>query len=525
MFIGRIPRPCYMPGPCLILVGFVMVTKTWNGSTDFFAVASDWVPAGVPVAGDTAIITAGVVTDNTVLPSGLTIALNSTGGSNPTRPIFALGDGFGIPQGVQLTSNTNAFATVLGSIGTTFNAGAITFAGAGSGAIALADRPDGSAGQLLNSGTVSFVGVVGTIANVDDNPSNAFVNNGTINVTDAVPVAGSLLLSANISGNGTINLAAGDTLRFTQGASGQTVVLGAGSAGSIVQIDKGASWASSITGFGAADTITITSAVWDAETFTPLAGGAGAQYTFSNAGTPVANIVLNGTGYSQSSVTVSTSISAASETTTLRTTVPDNVASPPGGGANGGSGATNGNGGSGATNGNGNINSATVGVYRFFDTRLGTHFFTASATEKGGLIDPNSTSFRSDLVEETNGFGAIDPAVSDTNEVSVYRFFDSTFGTHFFTASASERNSLTDPNSPSYRPDLIFEASSSFLEHSTQHAGDLAVYRFFDSVHGTHFYTGDAGEFAAITTPGTGAYRPDLISEGVAFYAPTGNFT
>ncbi len=48
----------------------------------------------------------------------------------------------------------------------------------------------------------------------------------------------------------------------------------------------------------------------------------------------------------------------------------------------------------------------------------------------------------------------------------------------------------------------------------TQQAGDAAVFRFFDTTVGTHFYTADAGERAHLGT------RPDLADEGVAFYAP-----
>ncbi len=169
--------------------------------------------------------------------------------------------------------------------------------------------------------------------------------------------------------------------------------------------------------------------------------------------------------------------------------------------------------------------SASTGVYRFYDTKYGTHFFTASESEKDGLVDPNSPNYRPDLKEETNGFGAIDPTSgSDPNDVTIYRFLDTKYGTHFFTASETEKNGLLDPNAPTYRPDLVLEPSSSFLEHAVAEAGDIAVYRLFDSVHGTHFYTGDQGEYNSITTPGTSSYRPDLQSEGISFFAPSGHY-
>ena len=54
-----------------------------------------------------------------------------------------------------------------------------------------------------------------------------------------------------------------------------------------------------------------------------------------------------------------------------------------------------------------------------------------------------------------------------------------------------------------------------FYEDSTPQAGDTAVFRFFDTVHGTHLFTQSAGERASILST-----RADLVAEGIAFYAP-----
>ncbi|MGI4798242.1 MAG: hypothetical protein ACRYG8_30205 [Janthinobacterium lividum] len=178
-----------------------------------------------------------------------------------------------------------------------------------------------------------------------------------------------------------------------------------------------------------------------------------------------------------------------------------------------------------ATDGTGTAGGQSVGVYRFFDSSTGTHFFTADINEKNTLMNSGSAGFRPDLKEEVNNFGAVSPSASGTGAETVYRFFDTVHGTHFFTASQTEANSLKDPGSSTYRADLVFEASSSFLEHSTQQVGDVAVYRFFDQTYGTHFYTGSQSEYAAITTPGTAAFRADLVSEGVGFYAPAGSYS
>lgn len=151
-------------------------------------------------------------------------------------------------------------------------------------------------------------------------------------------------------------------------------------------------------------------------------------------------------------------------------------------------------------------------VYRFFDSIHGTHFLTSSASERDAV-----KATRPDLVEEVNNFGTAAP--TDPGDVTVYRFFDDVYGTHFFTSSQAEHDTLL-----ATRPDLVAEPSASFLEHGTQQAGDVAVYRFFDTNNGTHFYTGDAKEEAGLVTAGSASYRPDLKLEGVSFYAPSGSF-
>lgn len=152
------------------------------------------------------------------------------------------------------------------------------------------------------------------------------------------------------------------------------------------------------------------------------------------------------------------------------------------------------------------ISSSTVlPVYRFFDMTDGTHFFTASASECANLI-----ATRPDLTNEGVGMNAVGSPASDPAAEAVYRFFDAANGTHFFTADIAERNGLIAGD-----PAMTYEGVA-FYEDTTPTAGDSPVYRFFDSKHGTHLYTESAAEQATIQ-----ATRPDLKSEGIAFYAPT----
>jgi len=147
---------------------------------------------------------------------------------------------------------------------------------------------------------------------------------------------------------------------------------------------------------------------------------------------------------------------------------------------------------------------ADPAVYRFFDKIHGTQFLTASSTEATGL-----QASRADLTYEGTGFYAVNPA-TDANAAPVYRFFDNVYGTHFYTTSDTEKATVQ-----SSRADLVYEGIG-YYEHTAQQTGDSAVYRFFDSNFGTHFYTSSATERATII-----ATRPDLVSEGIGYYAPT----
>ena len=151
------------------------------------------------------------------------------------------------------------------------------------------------------------------------------------------------------------------------------------------------------------------------------------------------------------------------------------------------------------------VDAQTVGVYRFFDAVDGTHFFTASQQERNVLI-----ATRADFTYEGPGFEAVADPAADAAATPVFRFFDSRFGTHFYTASLGERDTAA-----AGRPDLVYEGMG-FYEHAAPQSGDTPVYRFFDSLSGTHFYTSSAAERATVL-----ATRPTLVDEGVGFYAPS----
>jgi hypothetical protein len=101
-------------------------------------------------------------------------------------------------------------------------------------------------------------------------------------------------------------------------------------------------------------------------------------------------------------------------------------------------------------------------------------------------------------------------ADADNSAYEVYRFFNTLTGTHFFTTSLDERNLLISSN-----PALSYDGNS-FDSNATADNGGSAVYRFFNTQTGMHFYTADAGEADNIRSN-----LPQFNDEGIVYYAHT----
>lgn len=461
-----------------------MTTKTWNGSNGNFTDANSWSPAGVPVAGDVAVINAGTVAVPSS-PSGVTIQLvERSGGTAATT--LAL-NGIALDASVSLVTNSqNNYNSVSPTLAVT---GASSLAGTDSfyGTKATFSIAGGS--SLTNNGTMNFYS-----AGLFTVGGGTLVNNGTIAIVNPAAQSQYSVLNDALTGTGTVAL--GRNARIEIGAavgSGQTLLLNDGTSGNeVVQLDQVGTFAGRINGFSSSDLISVTNTTYTNASYTSTGANSGTLSLF-NGTTLQGSIAFTGQytlfgfsfnyndfGNGQSNLQITTSAANAQS------------GGLPSGFQNGGNGA--------------------LPVYRFFSQTDGTHFFTANSGERDAV-----KATRADYVQETNNFG--DVAQTDPNATAIYRFFDTRFGTHFFTSSASERDTVI-----ATRSDLTYEPTSTFYEHSTQQSGDVAVYRLFDSRTGTQFLTGDQGEYNGLTTAGTSTYRADLRTEGVVFYAPTGSF-
>lgn len=158
------------------------------------------------------------------------------------------------------------------------------------------------------------------------------------------------------------------------------------------------------------------------------------------------------------------------------------------------------------TNGDGVVEQVPdFDVFRFFNTRDGGHFFTLNVGERDQVL-----ATRPDLRPEGVGFDGFTSATL-SGTAAVFRFFNTRDGGHFFTQSTTERDQVL-----ATRPDLRFEGIAFYEFTASQGSTTEAVFRFFNRNDGGHFFTSSTVERDQVL-----ATRPDLVFEGVAFHAPT----
>ena len=140
-------------------------------------------------------------------------------------------------------------------------------------------------------------------------------------------------------------------------------------------------------------------------------------------------------------------------------------------------------------------------VFRFYNTETGTHFYTGSATEADSVVR-NLDSFSYEGVSFDKN------ASSGGDSIDVFRFYNKATGTHFYTASQAEANTVM-ANLPSFQ----YEGAA-YKAHSANGEGTTELYRFFNTQTGTHFYTANETEMQNVQTNLTGVFK----YEGVAYY-------
>ncbi len=120
-------------------------------------------------------------------------------------------------------------------------------------------------------------------------------------------------------------------------------------------------------------------------------------------------------------------------------------------------------------------------VYRFYNFTNNTHFFTPSAEEADSVIANYPRVFRYEgICYYTN------PA---NNTQPLYRFYNRRSGSHFYTASATEADHVI-----ATWPDIFTYEGQTYKVSPSPVFGSTTVYRFYNLTNGSHFYTASEDE-------------------------------
>lgn len=148
-------------------------------------------------------------------------------------------------------------------------------------------------------------------------------------------------------------------------------------------------------------------------------------------------------------------------------------------------------------------NSTQTPIYRLYNNKTQTHFYTASAVERDSTIAqyPQFT---------YEGIGFYAQANQTSGNTPVYRFYNTKTGAHFYTVSAAERDNVL-----ATLPQYSYEGVSWYV-YLAPNDQAAAMYRFYNTDTQTHFYTISSTESQNVQ-----AKYPQYRYEGVGYYAWT----
>ena len=139
-------------------------------------------------------------------------------------------------------------------------------------------------------------------------------------------------------------------------------------------------------------------------------------------------------------------------------------------------------------------------VYRFYNQLTGTHFYTISASERDTVIQRYAQ-----FIYEGAVYWAYLTQSGDS--LPVYRFYNQRTGTHFYTQSEQEKQFII----ASY-PVFIYEGPQ-YYAPPVSGTGRGPLYRFYNTRTGAHFFTGSASERDNVINS-----YPWFAFEGTAYY-------
>ena len=147
-------------------------------------------------------------------------------------------------------------------------------------------------------------------------------------------------------------------------------------------------------------------------------------------------------------------------------------------------------------------------VFRFYNNRTGTHFYTISSAERDSVLN-NYPWF---AYEGVVYWAYMAP---QGGTAPVYRFYNTFTGTHFYTQSEVEKNYVL-----ATYPNLVFEGPVYYAPPDGTAQGSTPLFRFYNTKTGAHFYTTSASERDHVM-----ATWPWFAYENVAYFVYTSPVT
>jgi uncharacterized membrane protein len=138
-------------------------------------------------------------------------------------------------------------------------------------------------------------------------------------------------------------------------------------------------------------------------------------------------------------------------------------------------------------------------LYRFSRPDTGTHFYSTSAAERDSVIGNPAFRYEGPVAY------VLQPSVNRTGTGPLNRFYRPGSGTHFYTSTPAEYARVL--GFPQYSLD-----GAAGKVYTSGGTGRVPMYRFFRPASGTHFYTANAAEMERVKT------LPGYTFEGTAFF-------
>jgi Ca2+-binding RTX toxin-like protein len=155
-------------------------------------------------------------------------------------------------------------------------------------------------------------------------------------------------------------------------------------------------------------------------------------------------------------------------------------------------------------------NQAEQPVFRFYNTRDKAFFYTTSTAERDMIIRESTDASYTPANGQWPYFyqgATYEQAHSSPGSTAVYRFYNTKTGHHFFTTSPAERDVvLRESTDPSFgQPGLwpfAYEGEAFRAYADPNHRDATPVYRFYSPSLDRHFFTGSVEEAAQVRLTG-----------------------